>query len=1210
MIFLINIEAVSIGLATKTLCFDCLNQVEQLLHEKIQQLDQQLHQTIILVSRNQEKGIASDSVEDEARMLERRLGDLEREAHRLGPETFITLQGKIDILRDLVGNLKRMTKSGPGSLSLPVLNQLDRTDILHVLQGSGPPPNDGCSNAIVIGDGAAAGSTSDATNDGQASCGGSSTAPDVWFRYIATATGHVIADTIGSSYDTVLSIHSGCPGTTVNQISCNDDAYGLQSAVAFYATAGQEYLIRVSGCSTSSGSYLLNVQAAGAISGVVTQTTTAAPLSRVKVKAYDIGGYWIQTKTTDFMGQFLLGPLTPGSYFIKADAYGGFIDELYDDIACPGGSCSTRSGTAVQVAGNTTTTDINFVLDTGGQITGSLTESTTGYPISSERVVFYNSTGSYVASVYTDSSGSYALGGLTTGTYFMHTDSYEYRDELFDDIPCAPSGCSSPTDGTPIAVTINSTTSDIDFELDRLGAISGSLTDAATGDPISFVSIYVWDDTGSRIGYGYVNSSGSYTVAALPAGTYFVTTGTNLYFDELYDDVACPEGCDVTTGTPVVVSLNATTSGIDFALNRLGAISGSLTEAVTGDPISYAKVRIWDDTGSRIGYVCTDSSGSYTVTGLATGTYYLTTNTNLYFDELYDDVSCPEGCDVTTGTPVAVTLATTTSGIDFELDRLGTISGTLTEAAGGDPIPYASVDVWDDTGSWIEYGYSDSSGIYTFAGLATGTYFVTTDTNLYNDELYDDVSCPEGCDVTTGTPVVVTLNTTTSGIDFALDRLGAISGTLTEAAGGDPISYASVIIWDDTGSRISSRNVDSSGSYSVAGLASGTYFVTTNANLYFDKLYDDISCPEGCDVTTGTPVVVSLNTTTSDIDFALDRLGAISGTLTNAATGEPIAYANVDVWDDTGSWIDDGYADSSGSYTVAGLATGTYFVTSDTYDAYHYLDELYDSIPCAQGCVVTSGTPVMVTLNTTTSGIDFALFRPGAIAGTVTVATSGAPLPSVEVTIWDAAGNYVGEDSTDSTGSYEVEGLLDGIYFATCDPLLGYISELYDSIPCPGGPPYGCVPTTGTPISVDLNTTTAGIDFILDTYGVIAGTVTEAESGDPLENIEVMIWSDSGDYVAYGLSDATGFYSVTGLVGGTYYATTEDFYHSIFLSELYFDRPCHGGGFSCNPMSGTPINVSLSSTTSGIDFTLTDQYELFRDGFETGDTTLWSNTVN
>jgi hypothetical protein len=51
----------------------------------------------------------------------------------------------------------------------------------------------------------------------------------------------------------------------------------------------------------------------------------------------------------------------------------------------------------------------------------------------------------------------------------------------------------------------------------------------------------------------------------------------------------------VTDGTPVMVTLNTTTSGIDFALERLGVISGTVTEAATGDPIPSARVNIWDD---------------------------------------------------------------------------------------------------------------------------------------------------------------------------------------------------------------------------------------------------------------------------------------------------------------------------------------------------------------------------------------------------------------------------------------------------------------------------------------------------------------------------------------------------------------------------------------------------------------------------------------
>src|SRR5215217_4903864 len=35
----------------------------------------------------------------------------------------------------------------------------------------------------------------------------------VWYRYTAAATGRLIADTVGSRYDTTLGVYSGSPGS-------------------------------------------------------------------------------------------------------------------------------------------------------------------------------------------------------------------------------------------------------------------------------------------------------------------------------------------------------------------------------------------------------------------------------------------------------------------------------------------------------------------------------------------------------------------------------------------------------------------------------------------------------------------------------------------------------------------------------------------------------------------------------------------------------------------------------------------------------------------------------------------------------------------------------------------------------------------------------------------------------------------------------------
>ncbi len=124
---------------------------------------------------------------------------------------------------------------------------------------------DDCDEAMLIADGTHAGDTSAATNDGSASCGDSDASPDVWFRYTATEDGTLRVDTCGSTWDTVLSAHTGCPGTVANQIACNDDACGLQSIIDFPVTDSTSYLIRVAGYQGASGPFTLTV---GLVTGI------------------------------------------------------------------------------------------------------------------------------------------------------------------------------------------------------------------------------------------------------------------------------------------------------------------------------------------------------------------------------------------------------------------------------------------------------------------------------------------------------------------------------------------------------------------------------------------------------------------------------------------------------------------------------------------------------------------------------------------------------------------------------------------------------------------------------------------------------------------------------------------------------------------------------------------------------------------------------
>jgi hypothetical protein len=64
--------------------------------------------------------------------------------------------------------------------------------------------------------------------------------------------------TIGSDYDTSLGVHEGSPGS-LSLVGCNDDAFGLQSALAVELTAGTPYYIEAGACCGGPGTLVFNV---------------------------------------------------------------------------------------------------------------------------------------------------------------------------------------------------------------------------------------------------------------------------------------------------------------------------------------------------------------------------------------------------------------------------------------------------------------------------------------------------------------------------------------------------------------------------------------------------------------------------------------------------------------------------------------------------------------------------------------------------------------------------------------------------------------------------------------------------------------------------------------------------------------------------------------------------------------------------------------
>ena len=710
------------------------------------------------------------------------------------------------------------------------------------------------------------------------------------------------------------------------------------------------------------------------------------------------------------------------------------------------------------------------------------------------------------------------------------------------------------------------------------GRISGTVTDAATTDAIEGVWIDIFDSAGRHMGSTTTtDASGGYiTPFGLPTGTYSAYTNTNTaYVNEAYDNL--PQSTPPENRASIEVTVGETTEDIDFALALGGRVSGTITEAGTGQPLAWAgNVTLYDSQGAWVTSTGLDIGGHYTTSGVPTGTYYVTAYSYAgHIPQIYDGVTCLN-CGITGGTPVTVTAGATTSGIDFSMVRGGTIAGTITDAATTNGIAAVWVNVFDSTGRHV--GSSPRTGVSgayrTEFGLPAGSYYVNTNSDgPYVNEIYDDVPCVN-CDVTAGALVPVTLGAATTGIDFALDEGGRISGRVTNADGGAGIAGVSVDFYDPTGRHVgASPYTDGSGSYTTTfGLPTGTYYAHTHNNgAFVNEAYDNL--PIDTAILSRTPIAVTAGATTADIDFQLTEGGRIGGQVVAAGTLTPLAGVNVSFYDAAGQGVGGASTDSNGHYLSSGLPAGTYYAKTERYGV--YIMTLYDGTPFILGDVRT-GTPISVTGGgATTNGIDFTLSAGGQIAGHVTNAAGGAPLANVNLYIADASGNFIWgwEQATDATGAYITTGLPAGTYYIRTEGSHAYVNEFYDNLP------YTSIPTSTTPVTVTLGTVTPGIDFELDAGGFISGVVL-AEGGGPVAGAGVSFYDSGGQYATGTGTDWSGAYVSPALPAGSYYVTTSN--SGALLNEVYNNVPC----FNCAVTVGALVPVTVGNTTPNINFAL------------------------
>lgn len=566
------------------------------------------------------------------------------------------------------------------------------------------------------------------------------------------------------------------------------------------------------------------IAAPSSVHGLVTSHFTGQPFGETFVEIVDAQWHPIGGATTDVDGAYQWSGDCPDSAGATCIAY---VRRTYDSMPHDVASGSFANGAQ------------NAAVDLQPHALAHLSGSVRGLAATATYV------GSIITFHYDDASSSWQRTGDVQQYGFQNIAAFlpdgRYRiclggmyvgrqRQCFDHQPEA--GAWAQQSYTDIVLAEGEVRDGVDFDLVPGGSISGSVLDVMKGAPLVgvpynghwpgqpqgvVVDLYDANDERFDTASAYTDALGNYTITGTPNGTFRVRLGIALeeFRDPLqvYPGIACAiPTCPIDAGTPVDTLDHGSVSGIDLTLHPNVTIRGTVTDAVTHQPIAGATVAAWrllpnpweappqfevywtqsDAQGNYIAYTASDwASGIYVVAGSST-----------LVSSIYPNVGCPNGAESLCldqfpwgATPVgAVAVAVNANtgdaitGIDFSLQQGGAFSGFVRDIT--DAPLFASFAVYDSSGAQVAaffgHGYDAFGNLapYQSPTLPPGTYYASATYGWSGPcQAYSARPCPTQAqsilDVAP-TPIVVSLGQNSTGIDFRI----AVDGVFIDGFGG------------------------------------------------------------------------------------------------------------------------------------------------------------------------------------------------------------------------------------------------------------------------------------------------------------------------------------------------------------------------------------------------------------------------------------------
>lgn len=477
-----------------------------------------------------------------------------------------------------------------------------------------------------------------------------------------TLSGTVASITPGATV--TLTLSGGSSATTTANASGNYSFAGLSNGT---------YTITPTSTSLNFAPANASVTINGANMTGVNFTATAVPLPTYRISGtvgptslgagvtVTLTGASNATVTTDASGNFSFNGLANGSYTITPSGGSLSFTPTNRAVTVNGGDVASVNFTASTVAPPTFT------------VSGAISPTSLGVGV---QVAL---SGASTATATADSSGNFSFPGLVNGSYTV-----------------TPSGTGLAFTPASRAVTVSgSNVTAVNFAAATTGGPPTTYTIAGTVSPSSLGANVTVTLTGALTTATTTDASGNYSFTGLANGAYAVTpSGTLLNFT--------PPNRSVTINGANATSVNFTASAV---APTTFSISGTVSPSSLG---AGAQVTL---SGAANATATADGSGNYTFAGLSNGSYTVT----------------PSGAGLGfTPTSRAVTVnGSNVTAVNFTAATTGgppttyTVSGTIS------PSSLGSGAVVTLSGASSATTTANASGVFSFTGLANGSYTVT-----------------------------------------------------------------------------------------------------------------------------------------------------------------------------------------------------------------------------------------------------------------------------------------------------------------------------------------------------------------------------------------------------------------------------------------------------------------------------------------------------